>query len=70
MFEALTARGREAAREAAARTRARIAEQAAAEAPPGTRIGPAGDAVAISGRRLRERLAVDARLRQFLETLR
>ena len=70
MFEALTARVERLARERAQRLRAAVARRATEEAPGGVRVAERAQGIELSGRSLRRRLIVDARLRAFVESLR
>jgi hypothetical protein len=66
MFERLTARGAELAQRAARRRRSVLAEALREEAPAGVRIEEEAQGVALSGRGLGRRLALEPALRWLI----
>jgi hypothetical protein len=69
MFERLIARAEVRARRMAGRRRDQLAQRLATEAPPDVAIEAQADTVALSGRGLRRRLALDPALRWLFSGL-
>ena len=66
MFERLTERARRAAEAGAGRAARALAERLESELPPGIRAEATGEGVALRGRGLRRRFALDPALRGLL----
>ncbi len=70
MFERMTARAGEAARRRARERKAELAERVAAELPPGIAVEQAEEGIALSGRDIRRRFALEPALRWLVGGLR
>jgi hypothetical protein len=70
MFERLTARAEQAARDRARAVRAELVERIAAAAPGGVMAQAVEDGVALTGRGLRRRAALDPAVRWLMAGLR